>query len=450
MKFIANNVNKEFFSNILPNKGTNVSGILAAVAYGGTCSTETQGDRDLIANCLMLKCHMDIWMRYDYGLTVRPELLKRFLEAENVLLNFVPYYLHSKVIWWKGYGAYIGSANLSDRAWMKNIEAGVFMTDAELVNNGMLNELENFFEYLQKFETHPLSQEYIFEAEERQKLFKKQQEDTKKQSKIIPKTKNPLSKDKIKTADKKENNFKKEWHEVLGYMQKIGSLLENNKPNWIDDTVPLNWHIDQFLHAYYYKVIKKEAEASKTTVESFHNNNKNDPMGAVKNVIAWWKKTSAGEFEHEYKTLYENSPYIRDCLAQNHLSKLSLDEFKKVCSCTHATIYYARQKEGLVDKGNHLKVEERVEKFAESLWKQKNPQGMNIKELYNYIFYGGASDEMWLRIYQAEHVDDYKIKGYGLRSIAEVTGWAQPEQYPPRNNRTNKALKALGFDVEEF
>ncbi|WP_227394156.1 hypothetical protein [Klebsiella pneumoniae] len=61
--------------------------------------------------------------------------------------------------------------------------------------------------------------------------------------------------------------------------------------------------------------------------------------------------------------------------------------------------------------------------------------------------YGGKPSLMWERIYQAGKDDEYKFQHYGINSIAEVVGWARPDDTPPRNGRTNKALRALGYPV---
>ncbi len=44
--------------------------------------------------------------------------------------------------------------------------------------------------------------------------------------------------------------------------------------------------------------------------------------------------------------------------------------------------------------------------------------------------------------------DAIRFKCSGISSIAEVVGWARPEDTPPRNGRTNKALRALGYPVK--
>ncbi|MDI5591701.1 hypothetical protein MJI40_24210 [Salmonella enterica subsp. enterica serovar Montevideo] len=76
-----------------------------------------------------------------------------------------------------------------------------------------------------------------------------------------------------------------------------------------------------------------------------------------------------------------------------------------------------------------------------------NQKGMTIAELLNYVLYGGKASLMWERIYQAGKDDEYKFQHYGINSIAEVVGWARPDDTPPRNGRTNKALRALGYPV---
>ena len=43
--------------------------------------------------------------------------------------------------------------------------------------------------------------------------------------------------------------------------------------------------------------------------------------------------------------------------------------------------------------------------------------------------------------------DERKLPHFGINQVAEIAGWARPELSPPRNGRTSKGLRALGFDV---
>jgi len=153
MKLIASGVNKQFLSSYLPKIGDEVDGVLAAIAYGDDTDT-------LLKNCIDNKYRLDIWMRYDHTVPVQPRLLSQLLKniKNNIFCQLIPDVLHSKIIWWKGYGAYIGSANLTNRAWWTNIETGMFFTEEELISNNVTSQLESFFDELNELDASiPLS-----------------------------------------------------------------------------------------------------------------------------------------------------------------------------------------------------------------------------------------------------------------------------------------------------
>lgn len=163
MKIFANKVNGSYLRDVLPPSDTEVDGVKAAIAYGSDASS-------LVHDCLENGYRLDIWMRYDHTVPVSPELLEHLLKniGNNVFCRLVPDVLHSKVIWWKNYGVYIGSANLTERAWVSNIEVGVFLSEGELENSGCLKEIESFFEQIASYqEVFPLSSEIIEEQKRR-------------------------------------------------------------------------------------------------------------------------------------------------------------------------------------------------------------------------------------------------------------------------------------------
>lgn len=111
MKFIGNKINNNYLESILPGELVEVDSVKAAVAYGG-------GESKLLQNCLRYKRRLDIWMRYDHIVPVKIPLLRKLLShlGQNIFCYQVTDILQAKVIWWKRYGTYIGSANLIDRA----------------------------------------------------------------------------------------------------------------------------------------------------------------------------------------------------------------------------------------------------------------------------------------------------------------------------------------------
>ncbi|VTO17828.1 Uncharacterised protein [Klebsiella variicola] len=185
MKLIANGLNKQFFSSFLPPSDCEIDGVVAAIAYADDKTT-------LLDHCLKNHHRLDIWMRYDHTVPVAPSFLSKLLinTKNNIFCKLVPDCLHSKVIWWKGYGAYIGSANLTDRAWNMNIEAGVFYTESDLYNSDLISQLEDFFDNLAFLDCCiDLSQEII---DEQKKLQKLKIEKDKKELELIKKRRVPV------------------------------------------------------------------------------------------------------------------------------------------------------------------------------------------------------------------------------------------------------------------
>jgi len=161
VEFFANKVNGNYLRNVLPSANEDIDWVRAAIAYGSDEET-------LLSNCLNNKLRLDIWVRYDHTVPVKPDLLRAFLKnaSNNIFCYLVPDVLHSKVIWWKNYGVYIGSANLTDRAWVSNIEFGVFIPEIDLEIGDGLAQLENFFDFLSACpEVRQLTLEIVQEQE---------------------------------------------------------------------------------------------------------------------------------------------------------------------------------------------------------------------------------------------------------------------------------------------
>lgn len=55
-----------------------------------------------------------------------------------------------------------------------------------------------------------------------------------------------------------------------------------------------------------------------------------------------------------------------------------------------------------------------------------------------------------IRLFDAVNNPERYFPRIGVNQLAELVGWARPEHFPPRNGRTSKALKALGYDVRIY
>lgn len=447
MKFIANGINGSYLRSVLPGEDVEVDGVLAAIAYGSDENT-------LIRNCLDHKRRLDLWMRYDHTVPVSISLLRKLLSynSRDVFCYQIPDVLHAKVIWWRGYGAYIGSANLSDRAWISNIEAGVFLSEGDLHQHGTIDELENFFDGLRSLEqTFQLTQETVDELESIQQIRKSIFSIDKKaeEKRTIPKFEGVNFIEKKSQRDRRKKAFQKEWHETLTYLRSISNVVVKYRPKWINEETPAAWQADQFLHAYYYNHVR---DGNRYPVDEFFRKNKVNPSDALADELKWWS-TLREPPTSEDVNLERNAPYIRDLLSKDNISQMTVKQFALLCEYTHAVRDHVKKISlstfGIAERTMST-TEERVELFADWMWRQLNSHGMGAKEILREILFGGEESKIWERLYKFSRDPEYKLPHYGINSLAEIVGWARPDVMPPRNGRTSKALKALGYSVKVY
>jgi hypothetical protein len=350
----------------------------------------------------------------------------------------VPDILHAKVIWWVDAGAYIGSANLSDRAWISNIEAGTFLSHDELVETGMERELLHFFEEVDD-RARPLTKEIYREqlrlADRRSDLAKRdygleQQFD---KDRLLPKSQGLVFVDTKRSSEKRFHKFEQDWNDTLQVMRSIAARVSASgaRPGWIDASVAPGVQADQFLHAYYYKQVK---DGNRHPYEEFFARNSRNPEMALRDALDWWR---AADFDHSFEecTIYEWSPRLHDLLARDRILKLTEEEFIDAISRVHAIRDHAIKQEG----------DDKVQKFGEWLWRQRSREGKSVLDLLNYVVWGNGG--VAARLWNAIRSDQWAIPHIGLSSLGEVVGWARPDEFPPRNMRTSKGLRALGYNV---
>ncbi|ABI73841.1 phospholipase D-like domain-containing protein [Shewanella frigidimarina] len=450
MKLIANGINSQFLSSCLPNNGQEVDGVLAALAYGQDSDNVT-----FLKNCLDNKFRLDIWMRHDETVPVSIGLLTKLLKnmKNNIFCQLIPDVMHSKVIWWQGYGAYIGSANHTNRAWWTNIEAGIFFTEEELISNDLISQLEIFFEGLRNIkEAIPLSQDIIEEQKNLLELRKKsgieQIEVQLKKQRSVPIFEGINGYAKKSSIDKKKEKFKKEWQSTITIIDNIASQINDYRPKWVSADIPAYWHVDQFLHAYYYNQVRQNNNTY--PYEEFYSKHERDPNSALMRALSWWQSLTKAP-SNEDDTFHYSAPKLMELLAKNKLLSLSVDDIEEMCRCTHATKdHLIKMSTATLGRSDVITLsrEERLPLFASWLMNQRNKKGQDIRQILFDILYKEKPKNIWERIFLASMTDEVWIPHYGINSIAEVVGWAQPETTPPRNGRTNKALRALGYPVK--
>jgi hypothetical protein len=454
VKLIANGVNREYLVNILEladrefrRDGGNVTErVDAAVAYAS--------DVSLVFDwCWKRKIPLKFWGRFDEeGIPVSLPVLRTFLEhrSANYSCKLLRHF-HSKVIWWRGFGAYIGSANLTQKAWFNNFEAGLFLDEGELITSGCYEELDQFFRGVDE-RSSPLTSEIFKHLELRSKLLDGIRKETTDRVALFGDSDyvqrwNGFG--YLKHSDNfRRDAFLKEWMSTIQTIRDIAATvsLDKNRPVWVNNSSPSGTQADQFLHAHYYQ---RTFDGRRADFESHYEKNKVNPQKAVDDAVIWWSKLPAAPNEED-RMLNEWAPFLKEMLGPDRIHKINEADLVQIMSKIHAAIEYARRVPNVavgLPGGRQYSMEEKINALAKEIFRRPSAGGPTAAETWSYVLYDGPSDELPSRMWVALHDPKYRIENFGISAMGELVGWALPEKFPPRNGRTSKALRSLGYDV---
>jgi hypothetical protein len=447
-RLILNGINGRYPREIPDNAAKDCELVEAAVAYAS--------DDHLFKWCLDHKIPLRFWGRFDETIPVSPKILKMFLDqrSPNFTCKLLPRF-HSKVIWWHGVGAYIGSANLSDAAWNNNIEAGCYFDEADMTASGMDDELREFFRRVDSPAT-PLTEELFKAIEARARdLNRISEQDHESRKKFLATTSlkqwgGLLSSPPKAAIERRKKVFLDEWFATLQILRDIGARIsaDENRPAWLIGDVPAGAQADQFLHAHYYNRVIGDDRRS-LFAERFEAN-KNNPERALTDAIDWWRKLPSPP-SNEDRMLYEWAPVLRSEMSRDQLLSLSESEFEGICSRVWAIQDHARRVSNAtlnLPEGSRHEMTAKTKALSHYLYARRAPNGADVRQTIDHILYDGDRDGLPLRLWDATGGGLWRIEHLGISALGELVGWALPDQFPPRNNRTSKSLRSLGYPVD--
>nr|MBI1231877.1 phospholipase [Cytophagales bacterium] len=443
MKLIMGGINGEYLKWLFWDHKSKVESVSAAVAYASD-------SRLLFDWCWDHKIPLKFWGRLDDKVAVNTKILSDFLKRQSptYVCKLVQYH-HAKVIWWRGLGLYIGSANLTDHAWYKNVETGCFFEESEIDDNTAA-DIEMLFNTLESQAT-PLTDELYDGMVSRSKEIRLREPPAEKfWSSPSFKTWSGLGHIAPKNAsDRKRQEFLEEWHSTLQDLRKIGELVseDENRPVWISEATPAGAQADQFLHGHYFQ---RTFDGRKANYDFHFEKNKNAPSEALNEAVAWWKNLPEAPM-NEDKMLNERSPFLRELLSQDKIQSMEYKDFKAVCENVFAITDYSRRVPNklvsLPDDGTQYSIPQKVDALSKTIWADRSGNGSRIDQILSFVLYGGSSAQLPERLWDAVSDSAWKIDGLGISAFGEIVGWAMPDVFPPRNGRTSKALRSLGYDV---
>lgn len=443
MKLLLGGINGEYLRGITDDGAAKTEEVLAAVAYA-------TDDSLLFDWCWQHQIPLKFYGRLDDCVAVSVPILRTFLNRRSgdFVCRLVRHH-HAKVIWWRGLGLYVGSANLTHSAWYNNVEAGCFFFENEIAED-MASDIESMFAKLHEHST-PLTEELLQEMSRRDQLLI----DSEPPSRDFWKSQS--FKDwpglgrfvRKKVSEQRRQKFLEEWHSTLQEIRDIGRIISRpeNRPSWIGDDIPIGAQADQFLHAHYYE---RTFEGGRAMYASFYEQNRTRKKQALEETIAWWRRLPAAP-RSEAIMLNETAPYLRVALSEQSLVTMTYEQFHSICSSIHAIRDYSRRVSNvaveLATDGTRYAIQQKVAALAKRIWSDRSEGGKHVCDLLQYVLFGGASDDLPERLWQGVADPKWKIGGLGVSALGELVGWALPDKFPPRNGRTSKALRSLGYDV---
>lgn len=442
MKLILGAINGNYLRDITLENPKKVEEVVAAVAYATDSSL-------LFEWCESNKIPLTFYGRLDEDVAVSRPVMRWFLDrrSPNYVCRLVQHH-HAKVIWWRGLGIYIGSANLTGKAWSENVEAGCYFEEEE-ISDLMAAEINDMFRKLDE-NSAPLTEELFAVMRHRDHLKEKVKVSagTFWDEPSIVKWPGLITTTREASPDARKAAFLKEWHSTLQQIRDIGFIISQpeNRPSWVPSDTPTGAQADQFLHAHYYQRTFSDGRADYL---KHYEKNKSSKDVALKDTIRWWSSLSTAP-NSEDAMLTIHSPFLKQSLSADALETMTLGDFEKVCNHVHSIRDYSRRVNNasvnLFEKRRYS-IEEKVAALSSRIWNARSGNGSRVTQQLLYVLYGGTSDELPSRLWNAISDPKWKIEGLGISALGELVGWALPEKFPPRNGRTSKALKSLGYEV---
>ena len=306
------------------------------------------------------------------------------------------------------------------------------------------------FEFLEDHAT-PLTNELVREMEKRAKALSQTRADPKHfwASPSFKRWSGLVQTTPRNATDQRRRAFLEEWHATLQELRDIGAKvsLPENRPSWVSASSPAGAQADQFLHAHYYQ---HTFDGQKANYAAHFTKNSGRRDEALAETLQWWRSLPASP-QSEAEMLNVTSPFLRSALAEESVRAMSYDAFREICTGVHAIKDYSRRVPnkavGLPDTGTRYTIPQKVAALSKRIWSDRSSDGERVRALLQHVLYGGPDEQLPERLWEGVNDPKWKIDGLGISALGEIVGWGLPERFPPRNGRTSKALKSLGYDV---
>ncbi len=440
------------FNAIISHLPESIKEISASIAYND--------NPILVDTCIKRKINLEWWGLFNDEISTDLEIIQKALNSPYITFYSFTNNFHPKLIYFQGYGLYVGSHNMTFKAAKQNIECGVFFKEEEITAEQRV-QLSNYFDFLRnnskKFIKEDLSRinDYLNKTVEINKTSKKIKNERKEifdncfpeLKSFVPKFKFQYD-NQIEISDK-EKTFSQEWRDAHQKLDVLQNILESQPlPSFVKPNASKSIILDQFLYLYYSTNAKGKSLKTEDAIEEMYIKNRNRHEEAIAEAIDLWN-----HFEPDNECLvrinnwgFEN----RELLELLKKRDLTREEFRIVFSHNNALLWSASRfpnEEIGIEKKVSMTIPEKLPLICDYLYKQKTDEDLSIHDVLRYLLFDDSVGTE-TRVFNIIDNPKYKIRHLGKSVAGELLGWARPDITHLRNESTNRALRCLGFDIK--
>lgn len=451
MRLVGNALNGDFFKNLVVGADRpELEHIRLAVAY-------VRQMNDIFELAKKRKVPLTLYALMDGEAFPSLPVLKRFVERSPLSwrLFLTANFYHPKIYWFQGVGAYVGSANLTDNGWTRNLECGGWIEQGELDESGMGDELGAMFSVIADRCVAASAEhvEIVMRLSDARADVRRAKATFEREIasalRNLPGQSAPIDFTKgDRPGGAARKAFVDEWYQTLTILRKLTEKARAVEwPGWVRRGVHPSIAQDQATEHWYQKNIRSTGQSA-AEIARLHQANVGRAEQAVDEMFQLWLQSDVGEKWEEWTN---NTPErLRALLAREGLAKLDVERLTEILWGGHASREHARQiknSELGLARSERTTNEERCRLYAEYLLSRKTEAGKQIADVLDYVLWGDEQNpECAERIWDATRDSQWRIPHIGKNILGELVGYARPDEFPPRNNRVSRCLVALGFE----
>ncbi|HCG7089191.1 TPA: phospholipase D family protein [Vibrio parahaemolyticus] len=324
-----------------------------------------------------------------------PKALSRVLLMSNVEVRFLGRELHSKIYAfssgdpdsWQGatYQAAVGSSNMTEMGWFKNIETNVLLGGEQA--QVAYQQAEAIFQHARILDADTLDRykESLSHYEE------------------------PVFDDIDESEGMLEQGFSRIKQAVRHVSELCRTEIEASYPD-----IPPSLVVDHFWH---YIVVILRGEREKIKSRALNNE---DSDSFIRELFA---RFLAWELQDKYcREMYRRSNELRELLGSGRTP--NREELESIYLTFHASRYIEQRYTGKAEGFLARNSPEQIMRSLRHLSDETLPFGRRVKDLQS---------------------SPWALHNFGDSAIKEFNGWYHPGRYPIWNTKSEKALELLGF-----